>query len=241
MTTRSIVRLLRDPALDWPMGAFDSAETALWMTPILQTSTLSAHQHPMQPMYPLRKLLARARGCYTSELNSRILHALAAIERGAANYHWAFATTHDAWKMARRWESPRNPPSRRPRNLHEHKLMQLYRCFPKTTINAPVQLAIFVGRGVCDHPGLRYTVGPGRIETERPDLIARKYWDLVSLLDFMAGVWLVEREPAVEPILLPLTQFRELWKPFAPPSLTFEFDFAVRGFRDALADWIETQ
>ena len=42
MIKRSIVTLLRDPALDWSMGVFNSAETALWITPILQGNPLSA-------------------------------------------------------------------------------------------------------------------------------------------------------------------------------------------------------
>ncbi len=236
-----IIELLRNSAFDWPTANLLAGEPTLWMAPALTNQSVDVQQIAMQPMYPFRKLLAQSRGCYTSELPPEILNALTAIEQGQPNYHWAFATMHDAWKMARKWQDPRNQIAHHPRNLMEHKLAQLFTCFPNQTPTADVQLVLYVGTGICDHPGLRRTGGPGRIETERPDLIPRKHWDLVGFLDFIGGVWLVEREEAHPVVRIMLEQFRTLWEPFSPASITFERDFNVRGFRNALANWIEDQ
>ncbi len=236
-----LVELLRNPEFDWPTVNVLAGKPTLWMAPMVSGQAFDTQQIAMQPMYPLRKLLAQSRRCYTSALPAEILNALLAIEAGQPHYYWAFANMHDAWKMARKWQDPRNQIPNRPRNLLEHKLSQLFGCFPNQIPTADVQLALFIGTGICDHPGLHRTGGPGRIETERPDLIPRKHWDLTGFLDFMGGVWLIERHEAQNPVIITLEQFRALWEPCAPPSITFERDFNVREFRNVLANWVEDQ
>ncbi len=59
-----IVDMLRNPAFDWPDADVLARAPTLWMVPIIGDRVVDAHHIAQQPMYPLRKLLAQAHGCY---------------------------------------------------------------------------------------------------------------------------------------------------------------------------------
>ena len=144
-----IIPLLRDSRLDWHLHETRGANNTIWAKPIYAERPMSEEQILEQPMYPLRKLLAKASNCKTSQLSPTILDGLSAIESGEAGYQWAFSTTYDAWKMTQKWEGRPAQIQGRPKNIFEHKHAQLFDCFPLKRSESPAAIAIFVGQGIC--------------------------------------------------------------------------------------------
>ena len=228
-----LIDLLRQPGSD-------PAVNLVWALPVAAGQTLSKTEISPRPMYPFRKLVAKSRGSKTSELPPILLSALNEIEQRVGGYHWAFAATYDAWQMGRMRRDTSYQPKTHPQELAMHKLKLLLGCFPNLDVDTSIEILIFAGEAICEHPAM-YKRGSTAAEVDKGVLrVPRDRWDSVAYLDFMRGVWLVRQKPDVQPFSLTPTRFKSIWDSvFSYSFTTFEQDFEVEGFRHALAAQLE--
>ncbi|MEM7797647.1 MAG: hypothetical protein AAF633_00535 [Chloroflexota bacterium] len=200
----TLLNFLADPAYDWPQG--DLRAPSIWFRPTCAGNTFADHLINQQPMYRLRKHIARAWNRRTQDLPEHLLNALLNIETGTGTLAYAFGTGFDALMIGQMWG---HPPFKRYRqtgglSFQEHKIDQLVSLFPKGEGCQAVELTVFVGQGHAAYPGLGPHPGPGSIQAEVPDLIPAKDRDMANWFYFLESVWLVEIDQAVEPLSLPI-------------------------------------
>ena len=133
----TIKDILANPTHDWAYYPPNRSGVTLFFRPTISGQALSNFTLPVQPMYPLRKLIARAEHTRTQALPTELLNALLNIEQGVGQYLFAVETGFDAVYLAQMWGKPYN---KRGTTLHEHKMRQLLEVFPEGTASAEVDI-----------------------------------------------------------------------------------------------------
>ncbi len=232
MKVNNLLTMLADEAHDWPSTKPHEGSVTVWFRPAAQQQPFDAQTIPPQPMYRLRKLIARAKGVRTSELPAQLLNALSDIERGHGSYCFAFESSADALVVAGFWRNDRLKRYPRARTLHEHKMDQLAELFPNVSDGMPTELTLFAGRGIAVHPGIGPHPGAGSIQSERPDLISRDEWDLAGWFRFFGRVWLVAVDETAQPLSLVHSQLQPIG--LLPTDMTQVRSSDIRAFRSAV-------
>lgn len=181
----------------------------LYYVPALSNQPMADCAITPQPMYPIRKALARNYRCYTSALPANILTALQKIEQGGGLYVWAFSNGNDALQLMTLRSNPQYQTYPQPKNLFYTEIHHLSMLFPPLPDeHASQRVHIISGQKVCRHPHFGPHPGPGSIQSEAPHVIPRKQW--AQAMSFgQAGIWLIAPD-SVEQYTLSELHFKEL-------------------------------
>lgn len=137
-----------------------------------------------QPMFSIRKPLAKQLGVATSNLPQQINAAFAEIEAGEGRYFWGFELKEDAESFCRFSRSHRYKDYPRPRSIEEAGTALFAALLPQNC----GEILELTGTRICRHPYLGPRAGAGSVQAEAPHLISRERW--LEAYGFGLG-WLV--------------------------------------------------
>lgn len=125
-----------------------------------------------QALHEIRKLVAARLRVRSSELPAAIKQAFMDIERGSANYCWAFEEREDAEKMLKFTRSEHFRLYERPSRIQEVGTNLLVALFAKNCR----EIIEIQGMMICPHPHIGPAAGAGCVQTEAPWTIPRSMW-----------------------------------------------------------------